>query len=99
MLVWLERHWRQGRLLLGWVVQMMLLELGEDRRVAARLLARRLGKARLRLLRCLLTTVATRLRGEIVLVGDIFVVGAFRRHEAGNTRALGRRLIEREWLE
>jgi len=61
---------------------MVLLELGEDRSVAAGLLARRLQKAGFWLLRGLLPAVATRLGGEVVLVGDILVVGALRRYKA-----------------
>src|SRR5690242_19398906 len=100
MFIRLDRHWRQRwRLGLFWVVKVMLLELGEDRRVGAGLFTRCLQEAGFGLLRCLLPAVAACLGCEIVLVGDIFVFGAFGRHKARYTRALGWRLVKRERLK
>src|SRR4051794_3626850 len=100
MLIGLDRHWRQRwRLVLIRVVQMVLFELGEDRRVATGFLAWRLQKAGFGLLRSLLPTIATRFRREVIFVGDILVVGAFRRHKARRARTLRGRFVQRKWLE
>src|SRR5438128_1402030 len=100
MLIGLDRHWWQRWwLVLFRVVKVVLLELGEDRSVAAGLFTRCLQKAGFGFLRGLLPAIATRLGSEVVLVGAILVVGAFWRYKARHARALGRLLVKREWLE
>src|SRR5262249_41166879 len=92
--VGVDRHrWQCWRRAIFRVAKMALLELGEDRSLTAGLFARCLQEASFRLLSGLLPAVAASLRGEIFFVGNILVIGAFRRDEARYTRTLRWRLV------